>query len=152
MRLIGRIHIRLISLPATNWFCPWLPTMWKRSILLWPKDKNVSHTLLRVKKTIERQNGKERPFFHTLSQREYSNIIICSTFETRIQQSNRRRNYRLLFLLPKQLHNLSLIFFFSLLSSYLAKEVISCKAKYNHGTLFLSYEHTSKIHLVKIVM
>ena len=75
--------------------------MWKRSILLWPKDKNVkvSHTLLRVKKTIERQNGKERPFFHTLSQREYSNIIICSPLETRIQQSNRRRNYKLLFLL-----------------------------------------------------
>ena len=27
LRFIGRIHIRLISLPATNWFCPLLPTM-----------------------------------------------------------------------------------------------------------------------------
>ena len=66
---------------------------------------------LKSKKTIERRNGKERLFFHTLSQREYSNIIICSTFETRIQQSNRRRNYKLLFFFPKQLHNLSVISF-----------------------------------------
>ena len=139
--------LSLISLPATNWFCPWLPTMWKRSILLWPADKNVSHTLLRVKKTIERQNGKERPFFHTLSQREYSNIIICSTFETRIQQSNRRRNYRLLFLLPKAIaQSVSYLFFLFLLSSSLPIEVISCQAKYIYGTLFLSFEYTTKIY------
>ena len=46
--------------------------------------------------------------------------------------------YILLFLTPKQWHNLP--------SSSLSINAITCKAKYIYGTLFLSPKHTRRLH------
>ena len=91
------------------------------------------------------QKGEKKN--HPLSQREFltSLFVVFLKLENSIEQSTEKLQIAIPFP-PKQWHNLSLSFFFFffhfLLSSSLAKELISCQAKYIYRTLFLSFEHT----------